>query len=520
MMKKLRWALCLLLAASVLPMDAQSVITVQKENVVSHTGVPDGKGRIVFRSHSSELVITSSVKDDPVCDEPVKVKDAYEYRMLCDISSGSDKRVFTIALKGTTIMEKTGQIQLFANKTPCFSVELVNNPITMELSPDGSQFIAEGNGWALIEFNSETPLTVKYNEALKGKLKSGRSKAGTYVDSLIINVEAIAALNDEVNGYASRIEALEKRYDEMVKTATDEELDEITKEKDELDSVKAQREDQLYEMTRISIKGEGTNERVVDADVVKGLASKGKLRYNVVLLTKTKTVFKTRYEELIHQAESHKQTRDYALAKSFYEGAAEAEGASDTDKQIAMQCAEKMGRLAEFKAETDRVADELYMLSYNNKRVNKDAFCALIDDIAQRYDALYAETGEAYYQNEAERLRKQKENVGFVLKGKCVISEYKGGAVLETPFAGVEIYASDRSKSEEMNKSSYPFKGKLLGKSDAKGAYSFTLKDGEYKTIIYVAPASAKFKKNKSVSLEGRTGDRNVKVRFSMDKDK
>lgn len=517
MMKKLRWALCLLLAASVLPMDAQSVITIQKENVVSHTGAPDSKGSIVFRSLSSELVITSSVKDDPVCDEPIKVKDAYEYRMLCDISSGSDKRVFTIALKGTTISEKTGQIKLYPDKIQNFFVELVSNPITMELAPDGSQFIAEGNGWALIEFNSETPLTVKYSDALQAKFKSGRSKAGTYVDSLIINVETINSLGDEVNEYGARIAALEKKYDEIVQTATDEELNNLSKERDNLEKNKSQKENMLYEITRISIKGEDTNERVVDPEAVCRLASKGKLRYNVVLLTKTKTVFKTRYDELVHQAESHKQTRDYQLAMHFYESAAQDESATEADKQAALESASKMGKLAEYKAETDRMADKLYEVSASGKVVNKDALFALIDDIAQRYDALYAETGETYYQNEAERLRSQKTKVGFVFKGRCVTSDYKGGRVLEEPLADVSIYGSDRSNCDDMDKRDYPFMGELICTSAADGTYSFSIPNGKYKTIIFEAPAWTKFKKNKHVSLEGRTGDRNVKVRFSKD---
>lgn len=519
MKRKLQLLVFCLLVGSLLPAEAQSVITVDKAGIVIRTGAPDGKGTIVFKSQSAELVITSSVKEDPVCDEPVKVQDGYEYRMACDISNGSDKRVFTIAFKGTTITEKTGQIQLFPDKTVRFDVELVNNPITMELAPDGSQFIGNGNGWALIEFNSETRLTVKFNKDLQGKLKSGRSKAGIYVDSLIINVNAINTLGNAIELYETRIDSLEKRYDELIKTATDGHLDTLNAKIDSLKEIKAKNEDKLSEVTRISIKGEDTNERVVDPDAVRTLASKGKLRYNVVLLTKTKTVFKTRYEEMVHQAESHKQTRDYASARRFYESAAEADGATDADKQTALECARKMGELAEFKAETDRVADKLYEISASNKRVNKDALFSLIDDIAQRYDALFRETGETYYKDEAGRLRSQKDNVGFVFKGRCVASEYDRhvGRLLETPLGGVYIYGSYSPDCKDMDRREYQFKGDLLGESASDGTYSFTLKDGKYKTVIFEVQGDKRFKKNKHVGLEGRTGDRNVKVRFSKD---
>lgn len=520
-MRKLQLLMFVLMTMGIFsPVVAQSVMTIQKGAVVTRPNGQDGKGAVVFRSHSAELVITSSVKYDPVCEEPVRVKDGYEYRMECDILGGSDKRVFTIALKGTTIMEKTGQVQLFKNKTPHFSVDIVSNPITMELAPDGSHFITGGNGWALIEFNSETPLTVRYSNALQAKLRHGRSTAGTYVDSLMIQVDAIKALAEEIDTLDTRVEELEKRYDEVIKTATDAELDTLKMERDSLEAAKMQTEDRLYELTRISIQGEGTNERVVDPETVKSLASKGKLRYNVVLLTKTKTVFKTRYEELLHQAESHKQTRDYAAAKRFYESAAEADGATDLEKQAAQESAQKMGELAEFKGETDRIADKLYEITTSNKRVNKDAFFSLVDEIAQRYDALYKETGEEYYRDEAERLRKQKDNIGIVFKGKCVASKYmkSEGAVVESALPGVKIYASDHSDCEAMDSPVYPFLGDLLGTSDEKGMFSFTVKTSTYKTIIFVAPAASEFKHNKHVSLEGRSGDRNVKVRFSMNK--
>lgn len=520
-MRKLQLLILALMTMGIFsPAVAQSVVTIQKGAVVTHPNGQEGKGTVVFMSHSAELVITSSVKDDPVCEEPVRVKDGYEYRMECDISGGSDKRVFTIALKGTTIMEKTGQVQLFKNKTPHFSVDIVSNPITMELAPDGSQFFAEGNGWALIEFNSETPLTVRYSNALQAKLKHGRSTAGTYVDSLIIKVDAIQAVAEAVDTLDARIAALEKHYDEVVKTATDGYLDTLDTRKDSLEEAKMQKEDKLYELTRISIQGEGTNERVVDSETIKSLASKGKLRYNVVLLTKTKTVFKTRYEELLHQAESHKQTRDYAAAKRFYESAAEAEGATDLEKQAALESAQKMGELAEFKGETDRIADKLYEITTSNKRVNKEAFFSLVDEIAQRYDALYKETGEEYYRDEAERLRKQKDNISIVFKGKCVASKYKSseGSVVESPLPGVKIYASEHSDCGAMDSRAYPFLGDLLGTSDENGMFSFTIKSSTYRSIIFVAPATSKFKHNKHVSLEERSGDRNVKVRFSMNK--
>jgi hypothetical protein len=272
----------------------------------------------------------------------------------------------------------------------------------------------------------------------------------------------------------------------------------------------------LNQLSYVSIKGEGTNERVIEPEMILALQSKGKLRYNVMLLSKTVSVFKTKYEEMLNQAVSHKNSRDYAAAKMYYENAAQAEGASESDKQAALQSAQQMDKLAKFKAETDATADKLYELSANNRVVNKEAFIKMIDDMVERYNALHRETGDKFYQDEAQRLLKEKGNLGFVFKGKCVLSEYKGGQLLEYPVSGiVYIYGSQFSKCDDMDDKDYPFKGELITTiTEPGGRYSFTLKPGQYKTIIFEID-DKKIKKNKHVSVEGRTDDRNVKVRFA-----
>ena len=142
----------------------------------------------------------------------------------------------------------------------------------------------------------------------------------------------------------------------------------------------------------------------------------------------------------------------------------------------------------------------------------------MIDDMVERYNALHRETGDKFYQDEAQRLLKEKGNLGFVFKGRCVISEYKGGSLQEAPLAGVKIYGSQSSNCEDMDKKDYLHKGELITTvTDPDGRYSLTLKPGQYKTLIFEATHDKKIKKNKHVSVEGRTDDRNVKIRFTKD---
>ena len=496
----------------------ESMITISKDSRLSKEEQLEGKAAVVFISKSEELVISTTVNKDPICDTPRKTAQGFEYRMVLDISGGRD-RIFNISKKGTTFSEKTGQILLEADRCIGFNVEIVSNPITMETSDEGGYYIQSGNGWALIEINSEIKLDLTYSPDLRAIHKSGLSKAGTYVDSLIIKVSDLHDMTEDLKEKTVSLELLNAQYDSLLeKQASDAEIDALEKKiditKDEVEKMS----DKLNHLTYISIKGEGTNERTIEQADVLALNSKEKRAYKVMALLKTVSVFKTKYEEMLNQAVSHKNSRDYAAAKMYYENAAQAEGASESDKQVALQSAQQMDKLAKFKAETDATADKLYELSANNRVVNKEAFIKMIDDMVERYNALHMETGDKFYQDEAQRLLKEKGNLGFVFKGRCVIGEYKGGSLQETPFTNVRIYGSQFSNCEDMDKKDYLHKGELITTvTDPDGRYSLTLKPGQYKTLIFEATHDKKIKKNKHVSVEGRTDDRNVKIRFAKD---
>ncbi|MBQ5643370.1 MAG: hypothetical protein IIV13_06385 [Bacteroidaceae bacterium] len=495
----------------------------------------NGMAGAVFYSASPDLVITTPVIKDKVCDTPEKDGTGYRYVMHLDISGGNSRK-FKISKKGTAIGESTGQVLLKKNEYVYFNVEIVDNPITIEQSDDGSHYLQSGNGWALIEINSEIKLQISYNPELQARIKSGRSKAGIYVDSLIIKIDDLQDMAGRLHKLSSEVDSLKRLEQKLLNSldslhrlkrqqsnVSDAEIEALENKLTPLEpQIKKQEEAQedlsykLNQLSYVSIKGEGTNERIIDPESILALQSKGKLRYNVMLLSKTVSVFKTKYEEMLNQAVSHKNSRDYAAAKMYYENAAQAEGASESDKQAALQSAQQMDKLAKFKAETDATADKLYELSANNRVVNKEAFIKMIDDMVERYNALHRETGDKFYQDEAQRLLKEKGNLGFVFKGKCVLSEYKGGQLLEYPVSGiVYIYGSQSSKCDDMDDKDYPFKGELITTiTEPGGRYSFTLKPGQYKTIIFEID-DKKIKKNKHVSVEGRTDDRNVKVRFA-----
>lgn len=508
-----------------------SFMTISRDTRMTvHDSSLNGMASVVFKSDLADLIISTTVNSDPICDKPKKVGTEYWYVMNFDPTKRRDI-MFVVSKKGSSISQKTDQVLLNRDESRYFNVEVVSNPISIERADASHGYLHSGNGWALIEIISEMKVDVSFSSKLIASLKSGRSKSGAYIDSLIINVYELHALYDLLTdslvlaqSKLASLNALDSTLLESANNLNDDELRLLrsrlnaleTQKNDLSDSIKL-RESQLNELTYVSIKGDGTNERVIEAKDILDLQNKGAIKYNIMLLSQTVSVFKTKYEEMVNQAVSHKNSRDYASAKMYYENAAKEKDASESDIQAALQSAQQMDKLAKFKAETDVIADKLYELSANNKVVNKDAFVKMIDEMVDRYNALYRETGDAFYQQEALRLEKEKSDIGFVFKGRIVLSEYKGGTLQETPLTNVVIYGSYQSNCEAMDDKDYLHKGvRINTEVDSEGRYSLTLKPGRYKTLIFEAQ-DRKIKKNKHVSLEGRTDDRNVKIRFSKD---
>lgn len=210
----------------------------------------------------------------------------YEYEMLLDVSGAAD-RVFKVSKKGSVISTKTGQVLLKANAYVGFNVDIVEKPIYMELSDEGGHYILHGNGWALIEINSEIKITPNYNSKLKLEHRSSRSVAGVYVDSLIINVEHLQNLHARLETVRTELDKLNAEYDNLLARKTSEgALNRLEKKIREVEATVSSLSKELDELSYISVKGEGTNERVIDAEEILALKSKEKRKYNVILQTK------------------------------------------------------------------------------------------------------------------------------------------------------------------------------------------------------------------------------------------
>lgn len=264
-----------------------SMISISRDARLNRSVQLGGKAGVLFHSKSPDLVISTTVNSDPKVTMPKALgNNLYEYEMLLDISAATD-RVFKVSKKGSVISTKTGQVLLKANAYVGFNVDIVEKPIYMELSDEGGHYILHGNGWALIEINSEIKITPNYNSKLKLEHRSSRSVAGVYVDSLIINVELLQNLHARLETMRAELDKLNAEYDDILARNTSEGvLNRLDKKIQEVEATVSSMSKELDELSYISVKGEGTNERVIDAEEILALKSKDKRKYNVILQSK------------------------------------------------------------------------------------------------------------------------------------------------------------------------------------------------------------------------------------------
>lgn len=261
-----------------------SMIDVSRDARLNRTAQLGGKAGVLFHSKSPDLVISTTVNSDPKVTMPKALgNNVYEYEMLLDVSGAAD-RVFKVSKKGTVISTKTGQVLLKANAYVGFNVDIVEKPIYMELSDEGGHYILHGNGWALIEINSEIKITPNYSSKLKLEHRSSRSVAGVYVDSLIINVEDLQSLSARLETVRTELDKLNAEYDNLLARKTSEgALNRLEKKIREVEATVSSLSKELDELSYVSVKGEGTNERVIDAEEILAMKSKDKRKYNVIL---------------------------------------------------------------------------------------------------------------------------------------------------------------------------------------------------------------------------------------------
>lgn len=468
-----------------------------------------GKTSFVFESKIKDLVITSSINSDEQKPQAKSVGGNYQYEFTV---TADRKRTFTVTKYGTAYSATVTKLPL-KNRRFYFTVDEIPNPIMLEnQSGRGDLYPVERK--ACIQITSPlNDLHVSYSKKLGARLKKETAPSGATLIKLEIDM-------DSLNKYRGSLNSIQNRYDDITKiirskesqdrkSITDEEWD--LQEKLQSELVDAQTN--WVEVSNIQLSGKETNIIHIPVEDIMAIQTKSLTPYGILLLKEK--VFASKFEELKNQAENYIKARDYELAAAYYTSAADVDGISVVDKALATDCADRMTKLDQYKDYLDVKADELYLTIKSGGMVSKKKLFGMMDEVIALNKAMYKETNDTYYLEEANRLAGEKQKVGLVLKGRFVMSEYKGGVVNETPITNVRIYGSQAFNCDDMDKPSYQDKGELITTvTDPEGKYSFNFPQGKYRTIIFEAVDNSQIKVNKHISVVGRNEDRNVKIRF------
>lgn len=468
-----------------------------------------GQSSFVFESKSADLVITSSINSDNQRPKAMKAGEMYRYEIIVPADG---KRIFTVAKAGTALHTDIPKMPR-QNQRFYFTVTEVENPITMENQSGSSDgYFVERK--ACIQFTTPiADLQVQYSPKLGGRLDRKMAQSGANLVLLEIDM-------DSLNKYRNHLGEVQASYDKIskiisekektdIKSITDQEFDEEERLKEEL----TRAQDNWLEAATIKVYGENTNVLTLPVSDIQAIQTKSCTPYGILLLREK--VFASKFDELMHQGSDFLERRDYELAGAHYASAAEVAGISAIDKMTARRSSEKMETLHSWKQELNSRADNLYRVTHQGGMVNKKQLFGMMDELIALNKSMYKETADTYYLEEASRLSEEKQNVGLVIKGRFVMSEYAGGVVKETPITNVRIYGSQDFNNDKMDKPTYLGKGELIKTiTDADGHFSFNFKPGKYRSIIFEAVGNPKIKENKHISILGTTDDRNIKIRF------
>lgn len=496
---------------------AQQMITIsQNAAMTQNLSTLNGKAGVVFLANSNDMVITTSINKDPQSPKAVKAGNQYRYELVIDISA-SNARYFTITKYGTTNSQKTGKIILTPNKLLYFNVEQVENGIDLKVDPNANMGWINGKkGEALIEFNSKIKLNI-HCPNLKHTIRSGRSVAGTYLDSLIFDANQYAELAQKESQISEELENANKHMSKEVETMDDATYDalrdRIPQLAEELNKVSGQ----LSDILKIEVSGDKTNKMVIDYNEIKGMSPMSFLRYNIIILNETKVVVETQYGELLRQADTEFQDRQYARAAEFYKLASYEKNITEAQRNIAINKSATALRYDTVQTNAEKYAKMLNDIISSGSNVKKSLLIKTFDQAIMAYKSLSNSTGDPYFKKQVEKLLEEKAKIGILLEGTTLYSELHQGILSEETIGNCKFYGVKGAATEDMHTNIYWKNENEIATSDGEGRFRFQVMADQYDFIVVVGTHNGKIKTNKVIPMKGR-GDSTLKIVFGKKK--
>lgn len=492
---------------------AQQMITIsQNAAMTKNLSTLNGKASVLFVANSDDMVVTSNINKDPQSPKAVKVGNMYYYEMIIDISGGN-RRDFTVTKYKTTNSYKISKVQLSPNQQLFFDIEQVEKGIDIKIDPYTEMgWLTGKKGEALIVFNSNLKLNI-HCPNLKHRVGSGKSKAGTFLDSLMFDVSQFTDLALNEARLSEEYEEASKKRDREAETMDDATYDALIAKIPQLMEEKNKVSGQLAELLKIEISSDKTNKLTIDYNQIKTMSPKGLMKYNIVVLNETKVVVETQYGEYLRQADTEFQDRQYARAANFYRLAAKEKGISSEQKNVALEKATSAMRYDTIMVNAEKYSKMLNDIIANNREIQKVHLIKAFDQAILAYRSLANSTGDDYFKNQLEKLQTEKKKIGIVLEGITRYSELHQGVAEESVLGGCKFYGVKGAVSDDMRSNIYWSNDNELATSNSDGAFKFQVTADQYDFIVVVGAHNGKIKSNKVIPMKGR-GDSKLRLVF------
>lgn len=479
----LKWGLLCLFAVYSITVRAQQMITISQNTAMTRNiNTLNGKVSVIFMANSDDMVITTNINKDPQSPKAVKIGNMYQYEMILDIS-GTKARYFTVTKYGTTNSQKTGKIMMSADKQLYFDIEQVENGIDLKIDPNQNMGWINGKkGEALIEFNSKIKLNINCPN-LKHTIRSGRSMAGTYLDSLIFDATQYASLAQKESILSEELENANRRMAKEAETMDDVTYDSLRVRIPQLTEQLNKISGELSNMLRIEVSGDKTNKMVIDYNQVKGMSPMSLLRYNVLILNET-IIKEETFDEILATAKNRYNEYPQHTDFNFYDGAMAAYKKALGHKQ----CPD--GMRPNLQAEYDSIVsmrkwvnfyERARLLSQKAEPKSKDEYKYLLVQLRSVNHVLdyHPEiTGFNAIRNQVKKSVSENPNSTYTVKRQRVSGKVSFADPKESrPFNSLKVYASPMEKVDRKLSDQ-------IGSINSDGTFSVLIPDNF--TYIYI----------------------------------
>ena len=469
--------------------DENSKYSVEEDTELSRTEEIDGNGGIILLSKLDNLIVrvTSGNQVGEMLRGNLRSDGYYEYKVITSLQNGHEAR-FIFTRKGDTERMEIKEKRLKPNFLYGYRMKQVDNPIKLRPQPLVGGMHPSATE-AMVEISTPFDhLDIEVPDALPYSVKEGKQENDNSITvyRITVPVKAIRTLSDDLESLKAKYEQLSNELMNAEDSSEDPRWDECDRMDLEVEEMKAK----LDMSQLILLKAPGSNALSID---VSSLAPRSLFVVAVVPIVEKEIVveYSNVYERCMGQAQDAYENQKYGTAQKLYQEAAEQEGITDRQKNIAIESATSMNHLAELADGLKRRAAYWKTIS-NDPTVKRSQAEECIKEAMEFAKKLYEQTHNEKYNSLCQRYKDRYDNFPIVIEGSIKLKDYDKGVMKVISLNNCDIYASGSDK----------YRGERVGAVNSDGTFHIQLERGRYRWLTLVPLKDCKLKKERKILLK------------------